>query len=446
LNYDMSHHHQHHSQADKAVPPNPRLERRVILSVVIIASAACFSLVLVNLGGGVHFVETHPPTSTPTPSVRVRPAATPADDSTDAAAGSSRGETAVEGAPNDDRATLVVMSYPGSKRHHRLVEILRRMLLEQYDADGYSRAIAEGVLVWNGREAEIPASVRVALGAIAAAAPVSAALGGDPSLPLRSDSAFEKILVYGSRLRVLIARANSVDNRWRLGAFLRTATVLNLDDDINLYPEGAACLMSVRHSLLGPHVLVAADVRSHCVHGQQSCKDHKYDGAGNVVGGPPAGHGPYGYAARHIVNRVKHYSIALPRALVVSRATLLEYDRIWLDKRSGLRSIVKELECDDLALNYVAANASLRDGPGNLPTAVLAKARYVAYSESHSGMFDTPGMKDKRQKCVNRLAALFANGRAGASVAKEDALEDGLTIGQGAPRFRSWFVHCSVDG
>jgi hypothetical protein len=231
----MSHHHQHHPQADKAVPPNPRLERRVILSVVIIASAACFSLVLVNLGGGVHFVETHPPTTATTPSVRVRPAATPADDSTDAAAGSSRGETAVEGAPNDDRATLVVMSYPGSKRHHRLVEILRRMLLEQYDADGYSRAIAEGVLVWNGREAEIPASVRVALGAIAAAAPVSAALGGDPSLPPRSDSAFEKVLVYGSRLRVLIARANSVDNRWRLGAFLRTATVLNLDDDINLY-------------------------------------------------------------------------------------------------------------------------------------------------------------------------------------------------------------------
>lgn len=334
------------------------------------------------------------------------------------------------------------MSYPKSKRFHRLAEIVRRVALEA----PWRGVVAHVVVVWNGPKAALPqklldcfAQVRDA-GADTSEGDAAASRWAsfDPASVRHDGTVVDTVVPYGPRLTVLVMHANRVDNRWRIGEFVPTATVLNMDDDVNLHIDGAACLRDV-FAATGGAALVGIDVRAHCVHAEKSCKDHEYAPDGSLVNGPPGGHGPHGYAARHLVDAnndgraEKHYSIALPRALVVHRDVLAAYDAAWRDTGGALRGIVDELKCDDIALNFVAANRTRRargggyGGGAAAASVVYVKAKYAAYSESHdtTAMFNMPGMKAMRQRCVNRLADAFG----------------GMPLGH-----RRWFVACSVDG
>uniref|UniRef100_A0A7S1MT41 Glycosyl transferase 64 domain-containing protein n=1 Tax=Neobodo designis TaxID=312471 RepID=A0A7S1MT41_NEODS len=471
---------------------NPRGERRLICCVFVVASCMVLAVLTNGMHGGEHVIA---PTEAPRPSLAATrgPARTEKpsafrdidveEEHVSTTAANMRGEPrqplAAAATPSAvdyhgrvrGKATFVTMSYPKSSRHHRLLEILKRVFVTEFgdagtngaDASGvarggtYGEVISEGLLVWNGDEARIPKPI----------IEIAKSIGGTSGEPRRIDvtdpeNAISHVLDFGRRFRILIAKANAIDNRWRIGAFIRTDIVLSVDDDIDLAPEGAGCLLDVRHAATGAFTLVGIDVRAHCVHPQRSCKDHEYDRqTGQVVNGPPAGHGPYGYAARHILpsgggggGRLKHYSVVLPRALVLTKALMLEYDRASRDGSSsshGIRGIVDELKCDDIALNFVAANASSATGGGYGPwrqaTAVYVKAKYRAYPEGHAkdSLTHQDGMKAMRQKCVNRLARLFSRKAAG-SIADEDAAEDALGVDDGVPRHRTWFVSCNVDG
>lgn len=276
------------------------------------------------------------------------------------------------------RLTIVLMSYPKSSRFHLLQRIIEKCIK-------WTSLAEEVLLVWNGNVGEVPPNI--------------AALEKTyPRLPLGDTAASLAYVPFS----VLPQEANRVDNRWRIGSRIATDAVLNMDDDVDLDFVGASCMFHVW--LASPSSIVAVDVRSHFA----------------------ASHSPYGewgYSARDQSQGYKKYSIALPRALLSHRDYYLAYDAAWKDASLGLRSIVDELLCDDIAFNFVVG----QHAPADVPTVIYAKAKYRPFPESHSGdaMFNKPGMKPKRQKCVNRLAAAF----------------NGMLL-----RHREWHVLCEVDG
>lgn len=321
--------------------------------------------------------------------------AAPADDylATDSAL-VVHGEEEELSTPSDtSMLTVVTMSYPQSTRFHLLQEIIRRARSWPF--------VAEVLLVWNGDESLLPDSVRQLVNSTIQPG-LGAALGG---LRQRSKRAAVAPVT-------LVPQAhNRVDNRWRIGRLLSTAAALNLDDDVDLAELGAICLFNVWRA--SPKNLVAVDVRSHYSHRAKK---------GSAGPGP---YGEWGYAARDTTSGFKSYSIALPRALIAPREYYLAYDTMWRRNDSGgIRDIVDRLLCDDIAFNFVAANAT-KGGAG--PSVIYAKAKFRPYPESHSknAMFNKPGMKPFRQRCVNELANYFGH----------------------MPLWpRSWHVLCEVDG
>ena len=300
-----------------------------------------------------------------------------------------------------DQLTVVLMSYPGSSRFHLLKKIIERALSWHF--------VYEVLLVWNGEEGRIPPDVRamcdggVEHGTVPSdgdAAAASVATSPSRSPPTRRPEGT------APRVTVLPQQLNRIDNRWRIGSRVRTEAILNMDDDIDLRTDGAQCLFDVWQS--SPHALVGIDVRSHFIHKEKS----------GVEEGP---FGPYGYAARDTSTRgVKKFSITLPRSLLTSRDHLLSYDAAWRDPSTRVKAIVDELLCDDIAFNFVA------NAHHSVPLSIYAKANYGSYPESNSAgaMVKMPGMKAKRQRCVNELSAAL-----------------NLTL-----KHRYWHVLCSVDG
>lgn len=286
-----------------------------------------------------------------------------------------------------DKLTVVLMSYPGSKRFHLLEKIIRRALEWEF--------VHEILLVWNGDAQLVPAEIKAFASHIEDSRLGNEEEGLGTKMPLSSPS-----------LTILPQLLNRVDNRWRIGNRVRTEAILNMDDDINLRTNGAQCLFDVWRA--SPDALVCLDVRSHFVHKEKSGKDE----------GP---FGPLGYAARDTSTKgVKKFSIALPRSLLTTRKHLLAYDEAFRDPKTQVKRIVDELLCDDIAFNFVANRGH------SLPLTIYAKANYDSYPESNSegAMVKEPGMKDKRQRCVNELASAL-----------------NLTL-----KHRYWHVVCSVDG
>lgn len=323
---------------------------------------------------------------------------------------------------DDNKITVVLMSYPGSDRHHRLVTLLDKAAVE------WRGFVEEVLLIWNGdaEKTAMPASVSEAIATINKKA----------------------VQNEGRKVVVLPQKDNRIDNRWRTAKKVRTAAALIMDDDINLSLEGALCLRSVWQSLAQPGPLVGIDVRSHFVHGAPSAVPKGGDNphphlaaeafhkdAAKDTDAPAGPFGPLGYVARDQSFGFKKYSIVLPRSVMVHRAHLEAYDAMWQDEATGIRKIVDTLKCDDIALNYVVANmsrtlaaAKYGTSAGTTPVAssVLVKAKYEAYPESHSekGLTKLKGMKEMRQRCVNELSV--ATG--------------------GTPSLRHWHVLCYVDG
>lgn len=278
--------------------------------------------------------------------------------------------------------TAVLMSYPRSSRFHLLRQIIEKVLKWAF--------VEQVILVWNGDADAIPAEIRKFL--------IDAKATPRPKFVIAPQ------------------QHNRVDNRWRIGNLLKTVAVLNMDDDVDLSEEGARCMLAVWAA--SPLSIVAVDVRSHFHHFVRS--------QGRDVRGP---HGEWGYAARDTSDGYKSYSIALPRALVTSRAHYFAYDRLWSAHNSTLKAVVDELLCDDIAFNFVAMNSSAPLSPVSGGGVIYAKAKFRPYPESHSqsAMFNMPGMKAKRQQCVNRLA-------------------DEVFGGMMPLRPRRWHVLCEVDG
>lgn len=309
--------------------------------------------------------------------------------------------------------TAVVMSYPKSSRFHLLEQIIKKV--DQWDF------VLEIILVWNGNIELLPVSIQKFH-------------GNSPRKPLTNNENPDVDRLHALRTRngrpfftILPQALNRVDNRWRIAAHVDTDAILNMDDDINLHVSGAQCMLQVWRA--SPSSLVAIDVRSHFEHAKSE-------------GGP---HGPFGYVARDRSAGFKQYSIALPRALLTNREYYVAYDTAWTQHPSsgkGVKEIVDELLCDDIAFNFVAATTLL---PSNeqLPGghAIYVKAKYAAYPESHSadGMTKKEGMKTMRQKCVNELSkyvGVSADLNGGASSDKR-----GMRL-----LHRPWHVLCEVDG
>lgn len=301
-----------------------------------------------------------------------------------------------------DKLTVVLMSYPGSSRFAVLVKILKKVA--QWPI------VLEVLLVWNGDESKVPSLLSEAMREINAKAAANEDGKGTKPSPTAS-------------VRLLPQEFNRIDNRWRLGRQIRTEGILNMDDDVNLYEDGALCMFNVWQS--SPQSIISVDVRSHFSHADKSKQASQL--------GP---FGPWGYAARDTVSEpsVKKYSVGLPRVLLTSRKHLLEYEATWLDESSGLKDIVDRLLCDDIALNFVAANrtdarrrnSGIKGSGEGAAGVIYVKAHFDPYPESHSadGLTKQKGMKEKRQRCVNELAGRF-----------------GMAL-----KPRSWHVLCSVDG
>jgi hypothetical protein len=316
----------------------------------------------------------------------------------------------------DGRLTVLLMSYAKSSRHHLLEAILRKALSAAWEP-----VVAEVILVWNGDSAAVPDRI---LRAAREASP--GAVRDDESQAHHNVDGVEKVTAFGARLRVVAMARNRVDNRWRMARFLRTEAAMNMDDDINLSVAGATCLRNV-YATLHPLTVVGIDVRSHFRHEAK-----------------PGQHGDWGYAARDLSlyskGAVKQYSIMLPRTLVAHRRHFVAYDAAWRDDATGLKRVVDELKCDDIAFNFVVGNTSLaapsaarRAGAAAAPllarrgSVVYVKADYRAYGESHdkTALTHEKGMKEKRQRCVNELEGVFG----------------AMTL-----QHRQWHVLCNVDG
>jgi hypothetical protein len=291
-----------------------------------------------------------------------------------------------------DKLTVILMSYPGSSRFALLVKILQKVVAWPF--------ILEVLLVWNGDESKVPLVLSEAIKGINSGAAVSS----------------------GATVRLLPQEHNRIDNRWRQASNIKTEAILNMDDDVNLFEDGARCMFSLWRS--SPQSIISVDVRSHFKHSDRS--------KGKELGP----FGPWGYIARDTfsdpnTDMAKKYSIGLPRVLLTSRQHLLDYEEVWKDDASGLRDIVDRLLCDDIALNFIAANRTegrWRRHEGNVGAGgvIYAKAHFEPYPESHSkdALTKQKGMKEKRQRCVNELADKF-----------------GMSL-----QPRSWHVLCSVDG
>ncbi|CUG05480.1 glycosyltransferase family 64, putative, partial [Bodo saltans] len=219
------------------------------------------------------------------------------------------------------------MSYPKSSRFHLLEQIIRKV--NQWDF------VWEIILVWNGPIDVLPDTIQRFFKE-SPRKPVS----GDDSTTFAQR---HKLRAHHKRpfFTILPQSLNRVDNRWRIAEHIDTDAILNMDDDINLHMSGAQCMLQVWRS--SPSALVAIDVRSHFVHAKEG-------------GGP---HGPFGYVARDRSAGFKQYSIALPRALLTNREYYVAYDAAWRHKsdesptKKGVKEIVDELLCDDIAFNFV---------------------------------------------------------------------------------------------
>lgn len=314
-------------------------------------------------------------------------------------------------APTNNKFTVVLMSYPASTRHHLLVQIIAKCRSRAWQS-----LVHEVLLVWNGPLSALPATVAAAMATTTTEGSNGAADEEKPVVPAR----------------ILPQEANRVDNRWRVGEQVGTDGVLNMDDDVDLSLVGAQCMHAVWSS--SRHSLVAIDVRSHFRHfakpgAAEEGEDFSDEGSAQLryIDGP---FGPYGYAARDSSEGFKRYSIALPRALLTSKEHYITYDAVWRNASSGLKLVVDELLCDDIAFNFAAANTNFQPQDSSFssgPLVIYTKAKYATYKEGHGkdAMFNKPGMKAMRQKCVNRLAQVF----------------------RGMPlRHRRWHVLCDVDG
>lgn len=298
--------------------------------------------------------------------------------------------------------TVVVMSYPKSSRFHLLEQIIRKCSDWTF--------VWEIILIWNGDVTQLPARIRQVQNELPSKSNASSASGSRGEHDLDQLEAQRKVQ-QRPFFTVIPQEMNRVDNRWRIASHVDTDAILNMDDDINLYETGAKCMMDVWRA--APSSLVAIDVRSHFMR----TKDNLF--------------GKYGYVARDRSAGYKQYSIALPRALLTHRDYFVAYDKAWQTQSDmGIKKIVDELLCDDIAFNFVAANTSLQFNEqlegGHV---VYVKAKYAAYPESHSAdaMTKKDGMKAMRQRCVNVLA-------------------DSVGKGEVILRHRPWHVLCEVDG
>eukprot|EP00756_Hemistasia_phaeocysticola_P057419 Hpha_TRINITY_DN34033_c0_g1::TRINITY_DN34033_c0_g1_i1::g.30508::m.30508 len=247
--------------------------------------------------------------------------------------------------------TVVMMSYPKSKRFHRLEALLRRVRAWDF--------VAEVLLVWNGEPSLLPPQIE--------------------ALVSKQE---------GAPIRLLPQTSNRLDNRWRVGRVLRTEGVLNIDDDVDLPYNGAKCMLDVWRA--APLRLVAVDVRAH------SDSPAAIRTARKRSGMDP---GNWAYSPRHVLaDGRKAYSIALPRALMGHREHWLHYDSA-ASGTGDLRRIVDDLLCDDIAFNFVASNTS---GAGP----VYARAAFAPYRESQAkdSLQKMAGMRGRRQSCVSELA------------------------------------------
>jgi hypothetical protein len=102
--------------------------------------------------------------------------------------------------------------------------------------------------------------------------------------------------------------------------------------------------------------------------------------------------------------------------MLLGRSTMLMYDKLYRDPGLPLRQDRGRIEMRRYRSQFrrgqrFADGRQLRSIHG-----VYVKARYVAYSESHdaSSMTHMKGVKEMRQKCVNRLAAMFTMTSSGA--------------------------------
>ncbi|ORC89899.1 putative glycosyltransferase family 64 [Trypanosoma theileri] len=303
----------------------------------------------------------------------------------------------------ENALTVVLMSYPLTRRMHRLIQILNRIL---YEWPKDEHLIHEVILVWNGPEETIPLELRELQRLY------------ETETKKRND-----VLNQAPLLRFLPQKENSLTNRWLIAPFIHTEAVLNMDDDIDIPYSTIKCIFAVWQR--SPFSLVAVDVRAvvECTTITPMCGRF----------------GPFGYAARERLegNKTKFaYNIALPRALISSRiyykAFAESYQRVvhvasyntssgpLPAREDSLERIVRELLCDDIAFNYAAANASVYtwwdDGNGPVhrrqsKAAALFVTGAVKSFPEFSGagaLTSQKGMKLRRRLCVNRLAMLFS--------------------------------------
>ncbi|RNE97549.1 hexosyltransferase [Trypanosoma rangeli] len=301
-----------------------------------------------------------------------------------------------------DSLTIVMMSYPMTKRLHRLLQILRSIL---YDWPKDEGIVHEVLLVWNGAEQTIPHEL----------------LKLKFMYDTRHRSAYRG-RGHAPHLRLIPQKLNSMANRWLIYPILRTDAVLNIDDDVDMSYAAARCLFSIW--LQTPYSLVATDVRAivDCVATAEHCK---YGG-------------PFDYMARERLPGIGlSYNIALPRALLVSRMYYMTFAESFhrvvqvpsqptlttftSTQQDSLDRIVQELLCDDIAFNYAAANASIhfsrsagthfRSQRPIKAIPLLVKASVTSFPESNAAGALTlgHGMKLKRRECAKRLSILFSS-------------------------------------
>lgn len=254
--------------------------------------------------------------------------------------------------------TAVVMSYPASDRHHILNKIIMRTVQWPF--------ILEILLVWNGRLEELP-----------------------PSLQFHSH-----------KIKVLPQSANRVENRWLIARHVRTEAILNMDDDIFVTYTKAYCMYMIWRS--APSALIADTVRAFSMKGNITT----YVAASAVQGWKTIAEDvkPGGNTQFKI-----GYGLALPRCLFLHRDALVDFAAEFTNETAArqkatlndsLRSIVHELDCDDLALNFATGRRAIR---------VVAPSQDYRASSGKSAMYKQPGMFQKRLQCIERLNRLYPN-------------------------------------
>ena len=195
------------------------------------------------------------------------------------------------------------------------------------------------------------------------------------------------ITVQHHRFAVLSQRSNSLNHRWmRSLPFIRTAAVFNLDDDVFVSRAGLQCALqwwrNDTQRLVAPYVrLVRAD--------------HSYVMDDLRLGG--------------------RYSIALPRALLLSRAHMALY----ASSPAPLLRYVNEQEarCDDILLNALVGNATRRP-----PLRLLLPSGSVTDHFANCDFGNTPGVggltmqrnrSALRSECTLGIARLLGEGGGG---------------------------------